>query len=340
MLENATRRRLFNRLLPARQRQIFYYLRLPTRPVWRPAVHSRDHVVRPLRRRTYYLCVEDRLCDGHFTLFDAYGVPIRGTPANPRYNVTTVCAYALAHWNLYLNGQDSALPTFLAMAGWLAQQQAEDGAWYYTYDFNFGVKAPWVSAMAQGEALSVLARAYGVSGHTAYREAGDSALSLFEREVASGGVVEEVPPGYLFFEEAPSSPPSHILNGFLYALFGLYDWQMITIEPSRTLWQAGLETLTNLLQHYDLGYWSRYDLYPGRPHAASFAYHDLHIAQLYVLRYMFTGSALFINDILSQWEGYRMDLRCRLRAAFGKWRHAIAPPWQTDKGQDKPVSVS
>jgi len=320
-------RTLLNKLLPARQRQIFYYLRPPTRPVWRSAVHSQDDVIRPLCGRTYYLCIEDRLCDGHFTRFDAHGVPIRGTLANPRYNVTTVCAYALAHWNLYLNGQDSALPTFLAMADWLTQQQASNGAWYYTYDYHFGIKAPWVSAMAQGEALSVLARAYNATNHAIYREVGNFALSLFEREVASGGVVEEVSLGCVFFEEAPSSPPSHILNGFLYALFGLYDWQLIAPEPACSLWQAGLESLANLLACYDLGYWSRYDLYPGRPHAASFAYHDLHIAQLCALRHMLPAPVPVINDILPGWKGYRRDLHCRLRAALAKLAYALAPPW-------------
>ena len=310
-------------VLPARQRQALYYLLLPKKPIWRAAVTHIDKAEKPLSERLYYLHVEDRLAEGHWNRFDPQGVPVRGTRVKPLYNYTTVCAYALAHWNLYLNAQDSALPTFLAMANWLVQQQTDDGAWYYHCDGDYGVRAPWVSAMAQGEALSVLARAWTVTGNTRHCSSGGRALTLFEKEVDNGGVVRWLQTDSPFYEEFPSQVPSCALNGFIYALFGLFDWASV-IEDGRAeeLFVRGVRTLCAWLPRYDLGYWSSYDLYPGCVHAASFAYHDLHIAQLRALSVISRQSELAERS--ARWQGYRRQLRCRLRALVQKGAHAAS----------------
>ena len=309
-------------VLPARQRQVLYYLLPPQKPIWRAAVTRIHQAEKPLGKRLYYLHVEDRLAEGHWNRFDPQGVPVRGTRVKPLYNYTTVCAYALAHWNLYLSGRPDSLLRFLSISDWLVQQQAQDGAWYYMYDFdNPPIRAPWPSAMAQGEALSVLARAYALTGNEAYKKAGTNALGLFMGDTSAGGVRSLMNQRYPFYEEVPSQPASHILNGFLYSLFGLYDWQSITCQPARELWRAGFETLKNTLTNYDAGYWSYTDLYPGVAHVASFAYHDLHLAQLNVFKSVWTDSE--ISEVVARWQKYRQSIGCRVRAAVAKLYYSI-----------------
>jgi len=312
--------RLGYHLFPARQRQLLYYVVPPQWPVWRPAIIQAEDAARSVVDRPYFLHVEDRLADHHFAWFDDEGVPIVADAirGGSRYNLTRVCAYALAWWNCYLHDKEpSGLQRFLAMADWLVQRQTDDGAWYYDCAGDYGVRAPWVSAMAQGEALSVLARAWAVTGSPDYRSSGDRALALFERKVERGGVVRWLQTGMPFYEEFPSQVPSCALNGFIYALFGLFDWASITQDGrSEELFAEGLRTLLMLLPRYDLGYWSSYDLYPGYVHAASFAYHDLHIAQLRALSAISHQSELAEHS--SRWLGYRQRLRCRLRALVQK----------------------
>jgi hypothetical protein len=57
------------------------------------------------------------------------------------------------------------------------------------------------------------------------------------------------------------SPPAHILNGFIFALFGLYDYYRVTQdEHALELFNAGIETLRSKLHLYDTGRVTRYDL--------------------------------------------------------------------------------
>lgn len=299
----------------SRLRQIIYYFLPPQQPIWRPFLNVVDS---PLEKRPYYLHVEDRLDENHWDKFDEHGIPIRGTHVNPIYNITTICAYALAHWNIHITELHDSKVVLLSIADWLVNHQVNNGAWLYHHDSVFGIKAPWVSAMAQGEALSVLARAYAITHQADYMDVGNKAITLFERDVLSGGVVRRLNNGGLFFEEVPSDPPSYILNGFLYALFGLYDWKSIAPEPAQTLLASGLNSLNQVLKQYDLGYWSRYDRYPGRNHAASFAYHDLHIAQLEIINHLMPKAVYHIEDIIDDWRKYRRKLPYRMQAAWTK----------------------
>jgi hypothetical protein len=64
-----------------------------------------------------------------------------------------------------------------------------------------------------------------------------------------------------FFEEYPTRPPSFVLNGFMFALLGLYD--LAAIAPgtqARSLYRAGRRTLLRALPLYDFDGVSSYDL--------------------------------------------------------------------------------
>ena len=79
---------------------------------------------------------------------------------HPEYNAGTVAAYALGLWTL---GHHEA--EFIAQAKWLLTNQSPDGAFRLGFPIPMlRLKAGWVSAMYQGEAVSVFLRAYQLTG--------------------------------------------------------------------------------------------------------------------------------------------------------------------------------
>jgi hypothetical protein len=80
-----------------------------------------------------------------------------------------------------------------------------------------------------------------------------------------------------------------VLNGGIYAVWGLYDvWRGLDDADAGQLFNEMVDTLAANIHRWDLGYWSRYDLYrhPGFINVASSSYHALHINQLSALNQM------------------------------------------------------
>jgi len=112
----------------------------------------------------------------------------------------------------------------------------------------------------------------------------------------------------LWFEEAPQLPPKHILNGAIYAIWGIYDFMHIKDDPGlKVHWKKSVTTIMNKLHAYDTGFWSYYDL---TGNLASYYYHNqVHILQLRVL-YELTSEATF-KDYAEKWSLYGASLRSR-----------------------------
>lgn len=180
----------------------------------------------------------------------------------------------------------------------------------------------WYSAMGQGHAISVLTRAYHVSGDGKYLEAAKKALGPFKQDSPGAGSPVSSSPdsrggvrawflGHLpWYEEYPSNPPSFVLNGFIFSLFGLYDLKAKSDE-ARQLFEAGLESLFRLLPLFDTGSGSVYDLRHVSlgiaPNLARWDYHTVHINQL---THLFTIiDAPILNDTAKRWTGYLVGKR-------------------------------
>ena len=103
----------------------------------------------------------------------------------------------------------------------------------------------------------------------------------------------------VFYEEYPlASNSTHVLNGFIYSLYGLFDlWHLDCNLQAKEYFEDGISTLKEVLPMYDLGDWTRYDLNPiknMRNHwgYCSPWYQKLHTAQLHIL-YLITGDKMF-----------------------------------------------
>ncbi len=214
------------------------------------------------------------------------------------YTPVTISQYALGLYGQLLNGKgDECKKSFLIQARWLRDNlvRMPDGFGLWLHWFSqrsYSLEPPWVSAMAQGQGISALLRAFDLTGDNRYLEAAQLAFQAFRHDVKAGGVAFQDGNGCLWFEEYPSRPASHVLNGFIFALWGIFDlWRVTADESIFKFWQQGLDTLKVNLPRYEWGTdWSRYDLI--REEKASYEYHLTHVMQLEVLAQL-TGEPLF-----------------------------------------------
>lgn len=176
----------------------------------------------------------------------------------------------------------------------------------------------WYSAMAQGQAMSLLTRMYHATQDSRYLDSAVEALKLFNRNSSENGVRTFFVDKFIWFEEYPTTPSSYVLNGFIYSLFGLYDLSQtcsgISIpacSESIKLFQAGIQSLKNLLPFFDTGSGTIYDLrhfsLKVAPNIARWDYHTTHINQLLYLNTVLDD--LSIQTTTKRWISYMKGKR-------------------------------
>jgi hypothetical protein len=179
--------------------------------------------------------------------------------------------------------------------------------WNHHFDWEYRdtLQSPWYSALSQGQGLSCLIRAHLETEEDKYLRSAEKALESFLVGVEKGGVVYRDQDGYLWLEETIVDPPTHILNGFLWAIWGLNDYYLYTDDPhAKNVFEEGVRTLIHHLPSYDTGFWSLYEHSGTRMHMlASPFYHQLHIVQLRVMERI-TGERIFAQ-FADTWENYR-----------------------------------
>ena len=246
--------------------------------------------------------------------FDTRGVPMLDYHGDVglQYNPIAIAQYALGHYNRFKqDGNEASRDAFLLSADWLVENlEANEHdilVWMHHFDWEYRdlLKAPWYSALAQGQALSVLVRAHEELSESPYLDAATRAFDAFCHELEAGGVRHTDTDGYAWLEETIVDPPTHILNGFLWALWGIHDYVLATgDERARRLCDDCLRTLRDRLASYDIGFWSLYEHSNTRlKMIASPFYHALHIVQLRVMQRI-TGETLFA-EVADRWEGYQ-----------------------------------
>jgi len=259
--------------------------------------------------------------------YDANGIPQLDYHGRIglQYNPIAIAQYGLGNYNLWRRTSDpDRRRKFFLAADWLCStleaNQKGLPVWNHNFDWEYRetLKAPWYSALAQGQGISLLVRAHKESGDQHYVEAARCAFAAFQVPTANGGVAFTDESGDLWFEEYIVSPPTHILNGFIWALWGIRDYYLATLHPAaQDLFSRGVRTLLHNLDRYDLGFWSLYEQSGTRlPMVASSFYHQLHIVQLRVMHRL-TREALFA-DIADRWERYIERRKNRMRAVLYK----------------------
>ena len=256
-------------------------------------------------------------------------VPLWVTPGN--WHVAT-CQAGLASYERFLAGDgDAWLEGAIAVGRWLIDQQTrggrQDGGWPHldAYAHTFDLDPPWLSAMAQGEGASLLVRLNLETGEEVFADAARRALRPLARSTVDGGVQATLD-GRAFPEEYPTSPPSFVLNGAFFALWGYYDvWLGLGDEEAGHDFRDGVETFAANLHRWDTGRWSRYDLYPHPVvNLASPSYHRLHISLLRAMNEIAPRPEF--AETLARFEGYAVSNVNRSRAFLGKAVFRVVVP--------------
>jgi len=242
-----------------------------------------------------------------------------------QYNPIAIAQYALGNYNVHAQtGRSEARDRFLRAANWLAahleKNQHAVRVWQHHFDWEYWqpLRAPWYSALAQGQGVSALVRAHHLAGDAAYLRAATQAFEAFARDLDAGGVRHVDDRGRWWLEEYVVWPPTHILNGFLWSLWGVRDFQLATRDGyAAELYERCLATVEACLPRYDLGYWSRYDLSPTAiPMIASPFYHRLHIVQLQITHRLTARPGLL--EYAERWAGFERNRWSRGRALAQK----------------------
>ncbi len=261
------------------------------------------------------------------SFLDENGVPLLNYGGNigKQYNPIAIAQYGLGNFNLYKQtGNQIFKKKATIQANWMVENLIENDkgipVWMHNFDWNYveKLKAPWYSGLAQGQGISLLVRIYKETKDKKYRDTVEKAFISLKTEVTNGGVLLTDKEGNIWIEEYLVSTPSHVLNGFIWALFGVYDYFLLFKEKdTKELFDGFVETLIKNLTQYDLGYWSLYDLSDdGLRNIASHFYHQLHIVQLNIM-YNLTEIDFF-KECADKWNGYWNNTAYKYKALIKK----------------------
>lgn len=218
---------------------------------------------------------------------DSAGVAIvqYGGDLGDQYNPTIVALEAVRRSSRLDSPEDRR--AFWTQIRWLTRKARADGrrgvVWEYEMDIPMmRQKAPWISAMAQGAAMSALTRAYRASGDSAYLRLAGAALPVFELDEKNGGVVRHM--GSLAIYQEYPGDRYVVLDGWLVALAGVQEYYLATGDPhaGRVL-DRGLHTMRVLLPQFDNAFAVYYSSRRGlpRPHYFALSYNLLRYLRTY-----------------------------------------------------------
>ena len=210
-----------------------------------------------------------------------YGPPI-GRQINPE------AAFQVAlglHDRHRLEGRPADLEAFLRYARYFLRQQDDRGRWPYRFPWS-RAPDPWHSALAQSRGVSVMLRAWMVTGDPAFGRAARSGIGDFSTPIDRGGFrATHALTGVSYLEEYPFDP-SAAINGALAALFGLFECGHWLDDPrARELFAEYADAALTMLPAYTLRWWSLYDFDPESPiiNVHSPRYHRMVIGYLRIL---------------------------------------------------------
>lgn len=134
---------------------------------------------------------------------------------------------------------DRAIATSKYLIKWSVKD--DNGAIWFPYRFNHDVGTlrlgtPWYSGMAQGMMLSTFVNLYEVTGDKYWKNMAAKSVKSFDQPKVEFGpwfynVVLLDGKKFVYYEEYPAlsdEQNAHVVNGDIYALYGLYDYYRIT----------------------------------------------------------------------------------------------------------------
>lgn len=234
-------------------------------------------------------------------LKDDKGVILHDFRGALNYHPIVISQFALKNLDVYRRTKNpKALRSVEIQSNKLSQMALKiDSTLLFPYSFNYPfnekdkMKAPWYSGMSQGTALSLYSRLFELTLDSSYLNQAKLVFNSFSRFKSNSEIwfccVDKNE--NLWIEEYPHALPSHVLNGMIFSLFGLYDYYLISNDgEALQLIKGCLLTLSenmnkfreeNTMSYYCL----KYDV-------RNYNYQRIHIDQFKQL-YKMTGNTSF-----------------------------------------------
>ncbi len=192
----------------------------------------------------------------------------------------------LSLWNDYQNSRDETLKKIiLKNLAFIEEQLTDEHYAEYCFPFDHSgidLGNKWVSGMAQGELLGSFVRGYLLADDQHYIDVADSLFTTLMRNTINSGeywctYVDSA--NYFWIEEYPNPDKCHVLNGMQFALWGIWEYYVISQNPdAKSMFQAGL---CSIIENFD-DVWQS----PDKPRSmyckhftASTTYHNIHIGK-------------------------------------------------------------
>ena len=243
-------------------------------------------------------------------LLDSEDLPLLETEGKKVEMPVAIFQYGLGAYDLYLQTKDEKYKKkFNQAVKWAEDHLDEKGRWnnfFYVYPDN-----PY-GAMAQGEGVSLLLRAFVQTQDEKYLAMAKSAIDFMLKPVSEGGTA--------LYEDndlklAEYTHRPIVMNGWIFAWWGLFDYVLATNDAGvyKKAQDTTCKTLVKCLPQFKTWYWSKYDL-GGR--MASPFYHNLHVAQMQAMHQL-TGHEIF-RDYANRWEKQQNNQICKAMAFVKK----------------------
>ncbi|MGB5989340.1 MAG: D-glucuronyl C5-epimerase family protein [Marinifilaceae bacterium] len=220
-----------------------------------------------IHNNRYYL---DVAAKSNYPFEKLNGIPLVAINDRKCYFVITILLYGLGLIDQYLiSNKEICKKDILTVYDWLISNQTPEGAWEIFFeDSTYGLKSGWVSGMAQGLALSFLIRCSKL-GFVDERKS-VVIIELTKEFMLSSRILNLTKTGRIIEEYEGTN--TNVLNGFIFALYGLYDYGLFVNDMS--LFNEFEKTLCSNLENYRILLWSTYD---SKHTISSRYYHNLHI---------------------------------------------------------------
>lgn len=260
--------------------------------------------------------------------FDNEGLPLQRFGDLPPVEVPSrTAAFAFVHWSRWRRlGDRASRDSFIKAAQWF--RAFPDGRILHNYELA-GASVPWISGLAQGEALSIFARAELIEPG-AWVGNFTPISDWLARPVNEGGTLDHLPDGSPFFEEYPGSRHRHVLNGCLYAVVGLMDCNRIEFDSYRSeLANAVLDGIERNLRAWERKGWSLYEFPdPSGGAVANFNTPGYQLVHIALLQYIaLHAQRPVLAEAASRLSAALCNPLRRLVALRGKLAYRLATGW-------------
>lgn len=229
----------------------------------------------------------------------------KGEDGNIYYSSIELAQYAMASYQAYLKTKDKKwLKESINHIDFFISLASSYKSCSFTVLNNYPIALykidhPWPTGLGFGVAISLMVRLYEELNESKYL---DYALKLSENfrvSVEDGGILRKV--NYnnkelVILEEYPTSELSGVMNGHIFALWGLYDLGRYDNETNE-YYKVIVENFGQNLKVWIGRQWTFYDathIIGRKKNYASAHYHLLHVRMLLIM-YKISGLAIFAD---------------------------------------------